>query len=293
MVDLEFDEATVQKLWTEDSPSHREFRYAHPQSSLQFIIKISRLGTKTVIMGVAIGDDKTTSFDFKTDDFTSAAAFPWTTEKGDVSAGFIRENRMKDLAGLFKINVLQKLIPGLSKAGYVEEENTNTDNFPAQGFPHPPTVLTLRQLPNYPRQPAPRPQPRNPNEDDPLRIPPRRPRDPEPMPDWEDPYDLTRPLPLFPQAGQNPLSIGHDDLNPPGLGSPFTPLPGTLGPDGLPRPGVGAGQGGMFMDVRGRGRGQRPPGVPPGARWDPIGPGRGGQGGGPNPFGGYMDDDFI
>jgi hypothetical protein len=68
---------------------------------------------------------------------------------------------------------------------------------------------------------------------------------------------------------------------------------GGLGPTGLPQP--GSGSGGMFTDMRGRGRGgQRPPGVPPGARWDPIGPGRGGPGGGPpNPFGGYMDDDFI
>jgi proteasome inhibitor subunit 1 (PI31) len=134
LVDLEFDESNAQKLWTQDSPSHREFRYAHPQSSLQFVIKVSRLGTKTVIMGIAIGDDKTTSFDFRTDDFTSPSFFPWTVDKGDVTGGFIGDNRMKDLAGLFKINVLQKLIPGLSKAGYIEEENTNTENPPAQGF---------------------------------------------------------------------------------------------------------------------------------------------------------------
>lgn len=109
------------------------------------------------------------------------------------------------------------------------------------------------------------------------------------MPDFEDPYDLNRPRPLFPQ--NNPPSIGHDDLNPPGIGGPFFPG-GGLGPMGLPRPGTE--QGGMFMDIRGRGRGDgRPPGVPPGARWDPIGPGRGGRGGGPNPFGGYIDDDFI
>ena len=30
------------------------------------------------------------------------------------------------------------------------------------------------------------------------------------------------------------------------------------------------------MDARGRGMVQRPPGVPPGARWNSIGPGRGG-----------------
>ena len=115
------------------------------------------------------------------------------------------------------------------------------------------------------------------------------------MPDFEDPYDLNRPLPLFPQPSNRPLSIGHDDLNPPGIGPPFNPIGGSIGPTGLPRPGAQSGQGGMFMDIRGRGRGgQRPPGVPPGARWDPIGPGRGSQPGGPpNPFGGYMDDDFI
>jgi len=240
-------------------------------------------------MGVAIGDDKTTSFDVKTDDFTSPAFFPWTVEnEDDVTGGFIAENRIKDLAGLFKINILQKLIPGLNKAGYVEQESASTETTtPApQGYP---------PAQPYPHQPPLRPQqPRNPNEDDdPLRIPARRPRDPEPMPDWEDPYDLTRPSPLFPQPRGNPLSIGHDDLIPPGLANPFPPLGGEIGPDGLPRPGVGTGQGGMFMDIRGRGRGQRPPGVPPGARWDPIGPGRGGPAGGPNPFGGYVDDDFI
>ena len=111
------------------------------------------------------------------------------------------------------------------------------------------------------------------------------------MPDFEDPYDLNRPLPIFPQPSNTPLSIGHDDLNPPGLGPPFSGIGGGLGPTGLPR--RDGSQGGMIMDIRGRGRPQRPPGVPPGARWDPIGPGRAGRGGGPNPFGGYMDDDFI
>ena len=86
------------------------------------------MGGKTVIMGVAIGDDKTTSFDIKTEDFTSAAVFPWTTSSGqDVLSGFIGENRLKDLTGLFKINILQKLIPGLGKEGYSEEQTTQTN----------------------------------------------------------------------------------------------------------------------------------------------------------------------
>jgi proteasome inhibitor subunit 1 (PI31) len=128
-IELEFDESQVQKLWTTESTSHREFRYAHPQSSLEFIIKVSRLGGKTVIMGVAVGDDKTTSFDVKTEDFTSAGFFPWKNDDGQsIAGGFIRETRMKDLAGLFKINILQKLIPGLNKSGYTEEQSNTTSN---------------------------------------------------------------------------------------------------------------------------------------------------------------------
>lgn len=76
-------------------------------------------------MGVALGDDKTTSFDFNTEDFTSAGFFPWTvSSERDVVGGFIGENRLKDLASLFKINILQRLIPGLNKPGYTEEQST-------------------------------------------------------------------------------------------------------------------------------------------------------------------------
>jgi hypothetical protein len=283
--ELDFDESNIQKLWISESPSHHEFRYAHPQSSLEFIIKVSRLGTKTVIMGLAVGDDKTASFDIKTEDFTSAGFFPWSASDGqNVVAGFIGENRLKDLARLFKINILQKLIPGLGKAGYTEDQTTATEATQPQRYIIADPVLMPSQQPRPPAFP-------DYTGHDPLRAtPPRRPYDPEPMPDFEDPYDLMRPQPLFP-APYNPLSIGHDDLNPPGIGNPFHPGSGGLGPTGLPRPG---GQGGMLMDIRGRGRGgERPPGVPPGARWDPIGPGRGGRGGPPNPFGGYIDDDYI
>ena len=85
------------------------------------------MGGKTVIMGVAVEDDKTTSFDVKTEDYTSAGVFPWNAGNGQhIVNGFIGENRLKDLASLFKINILQKLIPGLSKSGYTEDEQTNT-----------------------------------------------------------------------------------------------------------------------------------------------------------------------
>jgi proteasome inhibitor subunit 1 (PI31) len=94
------------------------------------------MGGKTVIMGVAVEDDKTTSFDIKTDDFTSPSFFPWNTNHGqNVINGFIAENRLKDLAGLFKINILQKLIPGLNKTGYTEEQSTTSNTAPSRRYP--------------------------------------------------------------------------------------------------------------------------------------------------------------
>lgn len=79
-------------------------------------------------MGVAVGDDKTASFDIKTEDFTSVGFFPWNDANHEkhVTGGFIGENRIKDLTGLFKINILQKLIPGLDKTGYTEDQIEST-----------------------------------------------------------------------------------------------------------------------------------------------------------------------
>lgn len=92
-------------------------------------------------------------------------------------------------------------------------------------------------------------------------------------------------------------------MNPPGLG-PHDPLRGSfVGGGGLPRPGGGMGRGmhptfddPMFGGLRGEGRGDGSGNAPPGARWDPVGPGmpRGGRGGGPpDPFGGFGGNDFI
>jgi PI31 proteasome regulator N-terminal len=266
-VELEFDEHNVQTLWTSESDSHTEFRYAHPQSAMRYLVKVSRMAGKTIIMGMAWGVDRTVSLEVVTRDYTSEGFFPWTSGDGrEVVGGYIGEHRLRDLASLMKINILQKLISNLNKEGYSEE--TTAEEFQSETYP--------RQQP--PRQ-------RQPPEDlfDPLRIPTRTPDDPEHMPSFEDPYDLTRPPPVFPS--RSPLAIGSDDLNPP----PF------LGPGGFRPPGANApDHQGMFMDIRGRGRANRPPGVPPGARWDPIGPFSGrGRGRGGNPFSGYGSGDFI
>ena len=128
---------------------------------------------------------------------------------------------------------------------------------------------------------------------------------------------------------RSPFNIGGDDLNPPGLG-PHDPLRGSFVPGGgwgargsyVPGGGFG-GRGGSFVPgggFAGQGGGMHPtfddplfgggrgghgdpsdPRVPPGARWDDIGPGGGprgggggGAGGGPqNPFGGFGGNGFI
>ena len=133
-----------------------------------------------------------------------------------------------------------------------------------------------------------------------------------PPPGFDDEYDLERPLrgmaaPHFPGATRSPFNIGHDDLNPPGLG-PFDPLRGSFVGGGGPGGFGGAGGGGMhptFDDPmfggRGGGGGGNPYGggqgnAPPGARYDPVGPGgapRGSGGRPPNPFGGFGNNDFL
>lgn len=219
MIESAIDESDPKPLpasWNA-TPGSYGFRYAHSQSSLHFLIKVNRLGNKTHVMGVGLGDDKTASFDFITQDYTSDSFFPYTnatSEPGKLKDAFISENRIRDLATLVKINIIQKLVPGVTKSGYEEEairsEAGPGDNAGARA-----------------RQP----------EEDPLRIPrlydgPRFPRPYAPPipaggdgpPGFDDEYDILRPPTRITPGGRNPLSIGDDDLNPPGLG-PYGPGP--------------------------------------------------------------------
>ncbi len=144
--------------------------------------------------------------------------------------------------------VIQKLIPGLRKDGYVEQA-TESDH--------------SRAVPG-PSNPRPRPVP-----------PPEAP-------------DLISPLQAPPR---NPLEIGRRDRLPFG-GNPFAPPPLFGGDDG----GMFVGPNHPIFNPRptGQGRGPwggdgflPPMGAPPGARFDPVGPGLGPHPGGPlPPFGG-------
>ncbi|CAO2654886.1 Nn.00g116190.m01.CDS01 [Neocucurbitaria sp. VM-36] len=311
------DPHSLPKAW--NASSSYAFRYAHAQSAMEYLVKVNRLGGKAVVYALALGDDKTTHFDVTTKDYLSESTLPITisetTSTEDAAKKlqdlFISEGRLNDLGALLKISVIQKLAPGLHKQGY-EESNTERERTPTANQPGP-----QRGEPPNPRQPPSEPEPARPYPfNDPLaaRPQPARPL-PEPIPGFEDEYEVNRPARGGLRDDRYPVGIGHDDLYPQGLG-PNDPLRPHLG-GGLPRPGGGFG-GGMhptFDDPLFRGQGGQggyDPAAPPGARYDPVGPGdplRDNRGGGPrypggggfggpggrppNPFGGFGDGDFI
>lgn len=299
------------------------FRYAHDQSSMEYLVKVNRLGNKAVVLAVGLGDDKTASFEVVARDYISESSLPATPLPGPeaslenasktIQDIFISTGRLNDLGSLFKISVLQKVAPGLRKEGYEEtstaegsrsNENNPNNNPPTRGDPHAPAFDPLREDPQPP--PA-RPHPF----DDPLAAQPRRPfpAGDFPPPGFEDEYEINRPPRGLP--GRQPLgNYGDSDLYPAGLG-PHDPM--TWGGVGG---GIRGGTGGMhptFDDPLFTGRGGQgggyDPQAPPGARYDPVNPGdqprdpmRGGRfpggggfGGGrpPNPFGGFGSNDFI
>ncbi|CAG8762036.1 8266_t:CDS:2, partial [Cetraspora pellucida] len=192
--------------------------------------------------------------------------------------------RIKDLVSIYKINILQRLIPGLNKPGY--EETRATNNATANNQPG-------------------RSQPQS-VADDPLRIPTRQPPRFRP-PIFDDPYGGDEPSSIY----NNPLSVGRDDLDPLGSRPIIGPRFGgaqPYEPFGVPSRG-----GGMYVGPNHPMFDARPPNnggiyggpqtlprgaVPPGARFDPIGPfgpqpgrfpGRGGGG----MFSGDPDNDEL
>ncbi|KAL8861758.1 MAG: hypothetical protein Q9178_001959 [Gyalolechia marmorata] len=318
------DPQPLPRQWNASTTSNYAFRYAHTQSSLQFILKISRLGNKAILNGLAIDDDKLHTLEVPIKDFISQSSLPFTADSTDsteqiedkLANTFISAGRVADLGAMIKLQIIQKLAPGLQKDGYEESAHAastaNTSEPSSQQQNRPPERGDSRPIHDPPRDdrlpPAAQPRPFN----DPLAAGPRRPYPAGdfPPPGFEDEYEMNRPPGRGPLGGERrPLNIGERDLYPPGMG-PHDPLRGPgFGPSG------GIGGGGMhptFDDPVFGGEGGGDLGghggrAPPGARYDPVGPGdgppnlRGGPrfpGGGsggrpPNPFGGFGGGDFI
>ncbi|KAK5661170.1 hypothetical protein OQA88_11061 [Cercophora sp. LCS_1] len=302
--------------WNTSLNSH-SFLYSHPQSSMRFILRVDRLGTKTEVRGLALGDERIARFEITTRDYLTTSHLPiripvsenGTEQRDDhafrtkLESLFTNPNRMTELATLVKTHIVQRLVPGLNKPGYEEspddraarqdaDETARTGARPPPTFPNP--------LPN-PAQPNPYPVPDNfvPRPGPPV------PAGDFPPPGFEDEYEVNRPprgslpMPGFGPGGQSPFGIGGSDLYPAGLG-PHDPLRGSF----VPGRG-GPGSGGMhptfddplFQGPRGQGGSEFDPQIPPGARWDPLGPGGAPRFGGGRPggrgnggFGGFGGD---
>lgn len=284
---------------------------------MQYVVKVDRLGGKAEIRGIGLGDERISRFEITAKDYVSSAALPLRitlTPSGEedrtdlpskLKEIFISPSRIQDLASLFQVTIIQKLMPGLHKEGYEEAPNATARDEVADERAESHARRNQRQDPLRNPGDGGLPEPARPYPfHDPLAAP-RRPAVPQgdfPPPGFDDELDMNRPLrgmaPPFPGAG-SPFNIGHDDLNPPGLG-PHDPLRGSFVGGGGMGGGFGGGMHPTFDDPLFGGQGGRQgqdPRAPPGARYDPLGPGdvpRGGMGGRPpNPFGGFGGGDYI
>ncbi len=61
--------------WNSSFGSH-SFLYAHSQSSMQYVVKVDRLGGKAEIRGIGLGDERISRFEITAKDFVSSAALP-------------------------------------------------------------------------------------------------------------------------------------------------------------------------------------------------------------------------
>lgn len=61
--------------WNSSFGSH-SFLYAHSQSSMEYVVKVDRLGGKAEIRGIGLGDERISRFEITAKDYISSAALP-------------------------------------------------------------------------------------------------------------------------------------------------------------------------------------------------------------------------
>ncbi|KAI9513189.1 PI31 proteasome regulator N-terminal-domain-containing protein [Russula earlei] len=249
------------EAWNINGPGNYTLRYRHEQSSLEFIIKVGKLGRRTLINAIAVESDKMETLDIATNDFTSPSFYPFDAEADNAPPlihGYISSNRVADFVDQLKLKIIQNIMPGLHKEGYAEgSDPLQSSARPRRDFPA-----------NNPARPQPLPPPYAPERPfgEPSHVPSRNPleigrRDLDPL--GFDPLSSFGPPPLFPGSGdRNGMFVGpnHPIFGQRGRGA-FPPDRGPWGGDG-------------FLP---------PMGAPPGARFDPVGPGLG-----PFPGGGSL-----
>lgn len=251
---LSADASSPNKLpsaWNTHGPDSYAFRYKHDQSSLDYLVKIVKLGPRAMIHGIAMQGSKTNTQQLVWADYFSHSFWPYPAtgaQQGEpLVNGYISSSRLKDLVIAFKTQILQGLVPGLTKEGYTDD--SAGDNASSSSTRQDSRGETL---------------------------PPRAPF----HGDENDPSSPAQFAPPF----RNPLTIGDRDLDPLG-GSPLA-MPPRFGGGGFAPPPLfpGGDTGGgmivgpnhpMFRDRFAQphpSQGLPPGAVPPGARFDPIHP---------------------
>ncbi len=198
--------------------------------------------------------------DISTNDFTSPSFFPFDSKAENpppLIHGYISSNRVADLISQLKLKIIQNIMPGLHKEGYTE----GSDPRQSSGSPR-------RESPaNNPARPQPLSPPYAPERPfgEPSHILSRNPleigrSDLDPL--GVDPFSSFGPPPLFPGSSGDGMIVGPNHPI-------FRPGRGTASPNRGPWGGDG------FLPAMG---------APPGARFDPVGPGIGPYPGGIGPY---------
>jgi hypothetical protein len=85
--------------WNSSFGSHT-FLYAHSQSSMQYVVKVDRLGGKAEIRGIGLGDERISRFEIIAKDYISSSALPLRITI-DENGKEDRSNLMSKLQELF------------------------------------------------------------------------------------------------------------------------------------------------------------------------------------------------
>lgn len=228
--------------------------YRHERSAMTFDIRGVRMGRRLVVHAAAGEDDsRMYTVDIRVDEFLAQGQAPSTDASEQTSENASTWHnlaRIDDLATLVAVQIAHRLVPDGAKHGYEDgASNTSSASNDASSARNRPDPGSIRPLPGVGGllPPGYRPVPTGPEHgEDPLRIGPVR-----------------QPAPRFPGLPRMPImpGFGRDDLILPDLD-------GGLGGRGMFGPGGNLMGPGHF----GHGPGRLPPGVPPGARFDPYGP---------------------
>lgn len=254
-------------------------RYRHHRSAMTFDVRAVAMGPRLIVHAAAVEDDERMhTLELRVDRYVhDGNATNWSalrqyeqTNPGQGSGDRMRPweeifENLRDLATLVQVNIAHRLVPDAAKDGYEATAEADVPGTSRSSGDNESGGVSSG------RRPVPRYGGIEDDERDPLRIG-------GPMRPGMGPYGIPGVGGIG--GGRSPFDLGHDDLLAPGLPRGFGGVGGGIGGGEMggnlmgPRhpafAGGGGGVGGVFGPRNGQGR--RPPGVPPGARFDPYGP---------------------